>query len=125
MNCTFGNSKELPFIAERSKKNLEEQLLSYMVFMYRSQFASEFTGISMLGNRERACSLLVLKEENPTPFACNPPPPTNTHSLSSIFLCFCVYLYLLKTNTSLFHKHFPVPLARQNLAQAQTCSRVG
>lgn len=61
MNCTFGNSKELPFIAERSKQNLEEQLLSYMVFLYRSQFASEFAGISMLSNRDRACSLLVFK----------------------------------------------------------------
>lgn len=61
MNCTFGNSKELPFISERSKQNLEEQLLSYLVFMYRSQFPSEFTGIFMLNNRERACSLLVFK----------------------------------------------------------------
>ena len=51
MNCTFGDSKELSFIAERLKWNLEEQLLSYVVFMYRSQCASEFAGIFTLGNR--------------------------------------------------------------------------
>lgn len=61
MNCTFGNSKELSFIAERSKENMEDQLLSYMVFMYRSQFVSEFTGSSVLENRGRACSLLAFK----------------------------------------------------------------
>lgn len=61
MNCTFGNSKELSFKAERSKENMEDQLLSYMVFMYRSQFVSEFTGNSVLENRDRACSLLAFK----------------------------------------------------------------
>lgn len=61
MNCTFGNSKELPFIAERSKQNLEEQLLSYTVFTYRLQFAGEFTGIPMLVNRDRAWSLSAFK----------------------------------------------------------------
>jgi len=85
MNCTFGNSKELPFIAERSEQNLEDQLLSYMVFMYRSHFASEFTGISMLDNRDRACSLLVFKQENPIPFAYIPP-PENTQPFKRIFL---------------------------------------
>lgn len=61
MNCAFGNSKELPFIAERSEENLEEQLLSYMIFMHRSQLASEFTGISTLVSSDRACSLSAFK----------------------------------------------------------------
>lgn len=36
-----------------------------------------------------------------------------------------MFLYLFKMNTSLFHKHFPAPLARQELAQVQAHSRVG
>lgn len=49
----------------------------------------------------------------------------NTHSLSSVFPCYSMCLYLFKTNTSLFHKRFPVPLARPKLSRAQTRSRVG
>lgn len=78
MNCTFGNSKELSFIAERSKENMEDQLLSCMVFMYGSQTVSEFKGNSVLENRYRACSFSAFKQENPIPLVHSCPSPTHT-----------------------------------------------
>lgn len=124
LNCTLGNSKELSFIAERSEENMEDQLLSYMVLYVSFRVCQWMYRKFCVGEQRQGLFPFSIEVGEPNPFGVQLSLP-NTHNLSSVFPCSLTFLYLFKMNTSLFHKHFPAPLARQELAQVQAHSRIG